>query len=144
MNLKLRLLITNLLLIACSIKAQNLDKQSTIKYIKANLKEGITVDSLGNIAIANKLKFSYRNINLLEKTSTNKINFSCKNFENCIENTDKENNKKQYTYTLSIENKELYQRLYNAFEHLLFLLQEEKPDSKELDPFAPHNYKTKN
>ena len=57
---------------------------------------------------------------------------------------DKENNKKQYTYTLSIENKELYQRLYNAFEHLLFLLQEEKPDSKELDPFAPHNYKTKN
>ena len=144
MKLKLRLLIANLLLIACSIKAQNIDKQSTIKYINANLKEGIAVDSLGNVAIGNKLKFSYRNINLLEKTLSNKINFSCKNFENCIETTDKENNKRLYSYALNIEGKEQYQRLYNAFEHLLFLLQEEKPDSKELDPFAPNNYKTKN
>lgn len=124
-------------------KPNALSKENTIKYINTHYKEGFSVDSLGNITLGNKVKFSYRDVNLLEKTPNNKINLTCNNSENCIKITEKGNTQRQFVYIINIDSKSQYDRLYNALEHLLYLLREEQPDADELDPFSPKNYKPK-
>ena len=144
MSVKTKKLVTYILLIiASSFSAQELNKEITIKYINAHYKDGITVDQMGNITIGNKVKFSYRNINLLEKSDNNKIKIACKNNENCIKITEKGNIQKQFIYTINIDSKGQYERLYNALEHLLILLTEEHPDTLDQDPFSPQSYKSK-
>lgn len=144
MILKIKILATGLLLyMASPYSAQELNKETTIKYINTHYKEGVSVDSLGNITLGNKVRFSYRAVNLLEKTPNNKINLSCKNNESCIKITEKGSTQKQFVYTINTDSKSQYDRLYNALEHLLYLLTEEQPDANELDPFSPKNYKPK-
>ena len=126
------------------LTAQNISKQKTIDYINANYSDGLKVDQLGNITLAGKYKFSYRNVQLSpnnEKTFTGKINFFCVNKDNCIERKEGDVMQKMFNYTIKINDKENFARLYNAFDHLLSLLEKEKPDNQDKDPFAPQNYK---
>lgn len=121
--------------------SQILDSKQTIDYINTKYDKGIQLDSIGNIAIAKEIKFNYRDVVLSPKSSSKYIEFQCKYVPNgCIERLTNSTEKRINLYRINIENTELYYRLYNAFDNLMKVLQKERPELKDTDPFAPHNY----